>query len=76
MGRRMKKRIVKHLAPITGLCFLLQAVLWSSYCQRISSKVPKILEKVVEDVRKLHAPDSRLELFEIKLKCRTIESAG
>ena len=68
MGRRMKKRIVKYLASIAGLCFLLQAVLWTSSCQRISSKVPKTLERVVEDVRKLHAPDSRLELLEIKLQ--------
>ncbi len=49
------------------LLVLLGTLLAASSCQRISSQIPKYLLKAVANVQQIHAPDERLELFNIQL---------
>ena len=47
--------------------FLIHLVMYNA-CERMSSRVPGELIQIVEKVKERHAPDSRLELYQIDLK--------
>ncbi len=51
------------------ILFLLTLITLFS-CQKISNQVPPYLLKVVENVKKSQAPDTRVEMFNIKLEKR------
>lgn len=56
--------MMKRWKPVL---FLLTLLLFFS-CQRISNQVPPYLLKTVENVKKSQAPDTRVEMYDIKLE--------
>jgi len=67
VDRRITRHIAQHSLSISAVTLLLPAALLTSSCQRIAPPVPEHLASVVERVKSIHAPDSRVELFQIEL---------
>ena len=67
MMQRKKHRSVDLKFYILMSVFLIQLVVYNA-CERMSSRVPGELIQIVEDIKARHAPDSRLELYQIDLK--------
>jgi len=67
MMQRRKHRSVDLKFYILMTVLLIQLVVYNA-CERMSSRVPGELIQIVEDIKARHAPDSRLELYQIDLK--------
>lgn len=58
----------KNALLLSVKVLMLPAGIFFSSCQKSAEDVPEYLVKVVENVKLIHAPDSRVELFQVELQ--------
>ncbi|UCH62131.1 MAG: C40 family peptidase [Fidelibacterota bacterium] len=68
MKRKCASRSLKNAILLSVEVLMLPAAIFLSSCQGSAAEVPEYLVKVVEDVKSIHAPDYRAELFQIELQ--------
>ena len=68
MKRQSASRSLKNTFFLIVEFLMLPAGIFLSSCQKSAEDVPEYLAKVVENVKLIHAPDSRVELFLVELQ--------
>ncbi len=68
MKRKSARRSLKNTLFLSMEFLMLPAGIFLCSCQGSTAEVPEHLAKVVENVKSIHAPDSRVELFRVELQ--------
>ncbi len=68
MKRKSARWSLKNTLFLIVEFLMLPAGIFFSSCQKSAADVPEYLAKVVENVKLIHAPDSRVELFLVELQ--------